>query len=315
MTAPLKLAGGDIAQFGAEDTVPATLGGTGQASFVVGDMFYADTTTTIAKLSPGTAYNTLQSNGPGAAPSFAPLYLTGTSGTTGTLPASRGGTGVATLTGLAKGNGIAAFTAAVPGTDYIDPAGLAAVATGANTGDETTATIKDKLGITTLSGSNTGDQDLSSKQDVLVSGTNIRTVNGQTLLGSTDIVTGDVTLTSTQTLANKTLTAPVVTNYTETIYAPAAGASFTVDLANGTVQKLTTNANATITLPTSTAGKSYLIMVAYGGAHSVTWAGGSTIKWAGGTAPTATSVSGKFDIFAFTCDGANTYGRTGGSRF
>lgn len=33
---------------------------------------------------------------------------------------------------------------------------------GSNTGDETTATIKTKLGITTLSGSNTGDQDLST---------------------------------------------------------------------------------------------------------------------------------------------------------
>jgi hypothetical protein len=38
---------------------------------------------------------------------------------------------------------------------------LAAI-TGTNEGDETTATIKTKLGITTLSGSNTGDQDLSS---------------------------------------------------------------------------------------------------------------------------------------------------------
>ena len=38
---------------------------------------------------------------------------------------------------------------------------LAAI-TGTNEGDETTATIKTKLGITTLSGSNTGDQDVSS---------------------------------------------------------------------------------------------------------------------------------------------------------
>lgn len=38
---------------------------------------------------------------------------------------------------------------------------LAAIS-GTNEGDETTATIKTKLGITTLSGSNTGDQDLSS---------------------------------------------------------------------------------------------------------------------------------------------------------
>ena len=38
---------------------------------------------------------------------------------------------------------------------------LAAI-TGTNEGDETTATIKTKLGIITLSGSNTGDQDVSS---------------------------------------------------------------------------------------------------------------------------------------------------------
>lgn len=85
---------------------------------------------------------------------------------------------------------------------------------GTNTGDETTATIKTKLGITTLSGSNTGDQtnvtgtagtitgsitesqvtnlttDLAAKQATLVSGTNIKTVNGTTLLGS-----GDITIT------------------------------------------------------------------------------------------------------------------------
>lgn len=124
-----------------------------------------------------------------------------------------------------------------------------------------------------------------------------------------------VTPTGAETLSAKTLTAPVVTNYTETVYAPSAGSAWTVSLANGTVQKLTTNANATITLPSSVAGKSYLIIVAYGGTHTITWAGGSTIKWSGGTAPTATSVNGKFDIFAFTCDGTNTYGRSGGSNF
>lgn len=58
---------------------------------------------------------------------------------------------------------------------------------GTNTGDETSSTIKTKLGITTLSGANTGDQDLSGKQNVLVSGTNIKTVNSQSLLGSGDI--------------------------------------------------------------------------------------------------------------------------------
>ncbi len=44
------------------------------------------------------------------------------------LAVPNGGTGVATLTGIVKGNGTSAFSAAVAGTDYIDPAGLAAYA-------------------------------------------------------------------------------------------------------------------------------------------------------------------------------------------
>jgi hypothetical protein len=58
---------------------------------------------------------------------------------------------------------------------------------------------------------------LSSKQDTLVSGTNIRTVNGQTLLGSTDLVisagggnaftsfSGDITFESNKTYFTKTV--------------------------------------------------------------------------------------------------------------
>jgi len=120
-------------------------------------------------------------------------------------------------------------------------------------------------------------------------------------------------------LTNKTLTTPAitnptVTNYVETTHAPSAGSSFTVNLANGTVQKFTSNANLTITLPTSATGKSFIIIVAYGGTHTLTWAG-ATVKWAGGSAPTATSVNGKFDIFTFFQDGTNTYGSVFGQNF
>jgi len=38
-----------------------------------------------------------------------------------TIAVNRGGTGATTLTGLVKGNGTSAFTAAVAGTDYLDP--------------------------------------------------------------------------------------------------------------------------------------------------------------------------------------------------
>ena len=124
-----------------------------------------------------------------------------------------------------------------------------------------------------------------------------------------------VTVGGTQTLTAKTLTAPTVTNYTETLFAPASNTAYTVDLANGTLQKLTSSGNLTVTLPTSVAGKSYVIIIAYGGTHTLSWTGGSTIKWSGGTAPTATSVNAKFDIFSFFCDGTNTYGQAVGLNY
>jgi hypothetical protein len=46
-----------------------------------------------------------------------------TTGITGTLAVSNGGTGVTSLTGLVKGNGGSAFSAASAGTDYVAPGG------------------------------------------------------------------------------------------------------------------------------------------------------------------------------------------------
>lgn len=46
-----------------------------------------------------------------------------TTGITGTLAVANGGTGVTSLTGLAKGNGGSAFSAAIAGTDYVAPDG------------------------------------------------------------------------------------------------------------------------------------------------------------------------------------------------
>ena len=42
---------------------------------------------------------------------------------TGTLPVANGGSGATTLTGVLKGNGTSAFTAATAGTDYVAPGG------------------------------------------------------------------------------------------------------------------------------------------------------------------------------------------------
>ena len=136
--------------------------------------------------------------------------------------------------------------------------------------------------------------------------------------GNAGTVTNGVYLTATQTITNKTLTSPIlntptVTNYTETVYTNTGNT--TVNLDNGTVQKITTNGNNTITLPSSVVGKSYVVIIAYGGSHTVTWAGGSTIKWSNDSEPSQTSTNGKFDIFTFFCDGTNTYGSTFGKGF
>jgi hypothetical protein len=44
-----------------------------------------------------------------------------TTGVTGTLPVANGGSGATTLTGVLKGNGTSAFSAATAGTDYVSP--------------------------------------------------------------------------------------------------------------------------------------------------------------------------------------------------
>jgi hypothetical protein len=74
--------------------VPATAGGTGQTSYAVGDILYADTTTSLAKLADVATGNALISGGVGVAPAWGKIGLT--THVSGTLPVANGGTGTAT---------------------------------------------------------------------------------------------------------------------------------------------------------------------------------------------------------------------------
>jgi len=78
---------------------------------------------------------------------------------------------------------------------------------------ELTATlIRSKLGITTLSGTNTGDNATNSqysgldasKQNTLVNTVNIKSINGNSLLGSGDLVVGSLPQSANTMLANNT---------------------------------------------------------------------------------------------------------------
>ena len=138
-------------------------------------------------------------------------------------------------------------------------------------------------------------------------------ITGYTATGATGTTSTNLVFSTSPSITTPTLTTPTVTNYTETT-ATATG-STSINLANGTVQKITTSGSTTITLPASSSGKSFTVIVSYAAADAITWAGGSTLKWANGTTPTPTSATGKFDIFNFYQDGTNTYGSIFGQNF
>jgi hypothetical protein len=124
--------------------------------------------------------------------------------------------------------------------------------------------------------------------------------------------TGDVVgTTDTQGLTNKTLTNPTVTNYVESVVAiGTVTSSHTLVLTSGTVQTATLTASTacTFTMPTATAGKSFILLLkqaASTGNGTATFTG---VKYSVLGTPTMTATAGKMDIFSFVADGTNWYG-------
>jgi hypothetical protein len=88
--------------------VPATAGGTGQTSYAVGDLIYANTTTTLAKLADVATGNSLISGGVGVAPSWGKIGLT--THVSGILPVANGGTNASSAS-ITAFNNITGYTA------------------------------------------------------------------------------------------------------------------------------------------------------------------------------------------------------------
>jgi hypothetical protein len=199
---------------------------------------------------------------------------------------------------------------------------VGASVTATNSGDDVTVTVSGGGSGTVTSVAATVPSFLSvAGSPITTSGTLAITLSGTALpianggTGATTLASASiVTYTGTETLTNKTLTNPTITNYTETLYSANTGTAITVDLANGTVQKLTLTGNATITMPTATAGKSFVMILAQDGTGSrtVTW---STVVWPSATAPTITSTASKRDILSFFSDGTSWFGTTIGQNY
>jgi hypothetical protein len=122
-----------IGQDPLEFPIPVSLGGTGIATYAIGDILFASATQTFSKLADVATGNALISGGVGAAPSYGKIGLT--THVSGTLPVANGGTGVTSSTGT--GSVVLSDGPALTGqASFAD--GSAAAPSITNTGDTNT---------------------------------------------------------------------------------------------------------------------------------------------------------------------------------
>jgi len=157
-------------------------------------------------------------------------------------------------------------------------------------------------GLTTFTAANNAIYSTSSSAltagtlPVLAGGTGVTTSTG-----SGSVVLG----------TSPTLTTPTVTGYTESVVAiGTVTSSFTLAITSGTVltATLTASTACTFTMPTATAGKSFVLLLkqaATTGNGTATFTG---VKWPTAGAPTITATAGKMDILTFVADGTSWYG-------
>jgi hypothetical protein len=173
-------------------TVTVANGGTGATTLT--GLVKGNGTNALTEAIAGTDYQaplTLTTTGTGAATfSGTTLNIPLVSSTvdagsiSGTVTVANGGTGATTLTGLVKGNGTNALTAAVAGTDYQAPLTLTTTGTGAATFSGTTLTIP-TYSLPIADGTNLGGVKVGSNLNVDVDGVLTANINAGTLTGTT----------------------------------------------------------------------------------------------------------------------------------
>lgn len=152
---------------------------------------------------------------------------------------------------------------------------------------------------------------LGSLTGSIVGTSDTQTLTNKTIAYSSNTLTDVVGTTATQTLTNKTLTNPTVNNYTEGVVAiGTVTTTNTLSLTSGTVQTATLTASTAcvFTMPTATAGKSFVLLLkqaATTGNGTATFTG---VKYSVSGTPTITATAGKMDILTFVADGTNWYG-------
>lgn len=178
-------------------TLIAVNGGTGFNTYAVGDILYADTTTTLAKLADVATGNALISGGVGVAPSWGKISLT--TAISGILPIANGGTNLSTtptngqlLIGNGTGYTLASLTA---GTGISVTPGAGSISL-ANTGVTSFTITQPAAGITTT---NTGVSQTGAASTTLALANDLAAVEGLA-------TTGLATRTGTDTWTTRTIT-------------------------------------------------------------------------------------------------------------
>lgn len=134
-------------------------------------------------------------------------------------------------------------------------------------------------------------------------------INGGTANG---VTSSNVTIISGSangiTVSNSTLVSSQINAYTEGITTGYVntGSTFTLNIATSTIITANLSATCTFTMPSNTAGKSFILFLKTGaGTNTATFTG---VKFVGNTAPTITAVANRLDILTFAADGSNWYG-------
>jgi hypothetical protein len=227
------------------------------------------------------------------------------------------GTATPTAGAVAYGSGTAyAFTAAGTSGQFLKSAGAGTPvwdtpATAITITDDTTTNATRYPLFTSATSGTISTENTSSTKFSFNPSTGYLTVTG---LSSPTIVTPVLSgsITGTYTLAGTpTVTNPTVTNYTESVVAiGTVTTTNTLSLTNGTVQTATLTASTacTFTMPTATAGKSFVLLLKQAASTGNGTATFTSVKWGTAGAPTITATAGKMDILTFIADGTNWYG-------
>jgi hypothetical protein len=186
--------------FGTSQVLPAASGGTGQSSYAVGDLLYANTTTTLSKLPDVATGNALLSGGVGTAPAWGKIGLT--THVSGTLAVANGGTGATDAatarSNLGAGTGNGSVTSVAAGS-YLT--GGTITTTGTLAVDATTTNTAGKVVARDGSGNfsaGTVTANLSGNATTATTLQTARNIGGVSFNGSADINLPGVNTSGTQ---------------------------------------------------------------------------------------------------------------------